>query len=71
MAEVLDYAVKVDYWDVDALADAIYGLIKYPALATMFSSKGLEEVTNLKWNDAAAKMKTIYEEVIAESKNNQ
>lgn len=27
VAEVLDYAVKVDYWDVDALADAIYGLI--------------------------------------------
>ena len=25
VAEVLDYAVKVDYWDVDALADAIYG----------------------------------------------
>ena len=57
VAEVLDYAVKVDYWDVDALADAIYGLIKYPALSGMFASKGLEEVTNLKWNDAAAKIK--------------
>ena len=41
VAEVLDYAVKVDYWDVDALADAIYGLIKYPALSGMFASKGL------------------------------
>ena len=67
MAEVLDYAVKVDYWDVDALADAIYGLVKYPALARMFSTKGLEEVTNLKWNDAAAKIKRVYEEVIEES----
>ncbi len=68
VAEVLDYAVKVDYWDVDALADAIYGLIKYPALSNMFSSKGLEEVTNLKWNDAAAKIKTVYETVIEENK---
>ena len=33
VAEVLDYAIKVDYWDVDALADAIYGLVEYPALA--------------------------------------
>ena len=68
VAEVLDYAVKVDYWDVDALADAIYGLIEYPALSDMFSSKGLEEVTSLKWNDAAAKIKTVYETVIEENK---
>ena len=39
VAEVLDYAIKVDYWDVDALADAIYGLVKYPALAEMSSKK--------------------------------
>ena len=69
VAEVLDYAVKVDYWDVDALADAMYSLITYPALANMFSSKGLEEVTNLKWNDAAAKIKAVYEAAIAENKN--
>lgn len=66
VAEVLDYAIKVDYWDVDALADAIYGLITYPALARMFATKGLEEVTNLKWNDAAAKIKAVYEAVVAE-----
>lgn len=66
VAEVLDYAVKVDYWDVDAMADAMYGLIKYPALAKMFAQKGLEEVTGLKWNDAAAKIKKVYEDAIAE-----
>ena len=67
VAEVLDYAVKVDYWDVDALADAIFALIEYPALGKMFASKGLEEVTNLKWNDAAAKIKTVYETAIEEN----
>ena len=68
VAEVLDYAVKVDYWDVDAMADAIYGLITYPALSNMFAKKGLEEVTNLKWNNAAAKIKKIYQEVIDNAK---
>ena len=68
VAEVLDYAIKVDYWDVDAMADAIYALIKYPALANMFASKGLEEVTNLKWNDAAAKIKAVYEAAINDKK---
>lgn len=65
VAEVLDYAVKVDYWDVDAMADAMYALITYPALASMFSKKGLEEVTSLKWNDAAAKIKRVYEDAVA------
>ncbi len=69
VAEVLDYAVKVDYWDVDAMADAIYGLITYPALSRMFAVKGLEEVTNLRWNDAAAKIKAVYEAAIAEQNN--
>ena len=66
VAEVLDYAVKVDYWDVDAMADAIYGFVKYPALAKMFAEKGLEEVTGLKWNTAAAKIKSVYEDAINE-----
>ncbi len=61
VAEVLDYALKVNYWDVDALADAIYGLITYPALAEMFSTKGLDEVNGLKWDHAAAKIKAVYE----------
>ncbi len=65
VAEVLEYAVKVDYWDVDAMADAIYALVKYPALSRMFSSKGLEEVTGLKWDNAAAKVKEVYEAAIA------
>ena len=69
VAEVLDYAIKVNYWAVDALADAIYGLLTYPALGRMFASKGLEEVTGLKWTNAAAKIKTVYETVVAEANN--
>ena len=35
----------------------------------MFASKGLEEVTGLKWTNAAAKIKTVYETVVAEANN--
>lgn len=66
VAEVLDYALKVDYWDVDALADAIYALVTYPALARMFSRKGHEEVTGIKWSNAAAKVKQVYEQLVEE-----
>ena len=64
VAEVLDYAIKVDYWDVDALADAIYGLVKYPALAKMSSERGCHEATNLRWEDAAGEIVRVYESVL-------
>ncbi len=64
VSEVLEHAVKVDYWDVDAMADAIYGLITYPALSNMIANKGLTEVTSLKWDKAAAEVKRVYESVL-------
>lgn len=63
VAEVLKHAIKVDFWDVDALADSIYGLLKYPALSEMAGRCGLDEVNTLKWENAAYKLKKIYEEV--------
>ena len=63
VAEVLKHALKVDFWDVDALADAIYGLLKYPALSQMSGRCGLEEVNTLKWENAAYLLKQIYEDV--------
>jgi glycosyltransferase involved in cell wall biosynthesis len=53
----------VDFWDVDAMADAIYGLLAYPGLAKFASQYGLNEVNTLKWENAAFKLKQIYEEV--------
>jgi glycosyltransferase involved in cell wall biosynthesis len=61
VAEVLTHAIKIDFWDVDAMADAIYGILHYPALASFFSEKGKEDVDNLKWEHVAAKLKTIYQ----------
>ena len=63
-AEVLKYAFKVDFWDVDAMADDIYALLNYPALADFAAREGYEEVNRLKWNIATAKLKNIYESVV-------
>ncbi len=64
VAEVLHHAVKVDFWDIDAMADAIYGLCNYEGLSKMFKKYGKQEVENLKWEDAARKVKEIYEQLI-------
>ena len=46
VAEVLQHALKVDFWDIDAMADAIYGLLQYKSLPAMFSKHGAIEVEN-------------------------
>ncbi len=66
VAEVLRHAIKVDFWDVNAMADAIYGLLTYPALSAMTVRCGLEEVNALRWDNAALKVKEIYESVTEE-----
>jgi len=60
VAEVLKHALKVDFWDVDALADAIYGIIHYDGLRQMFQRYGKAEVDNLKWENAAFNVLQVY-----------
>lgn len=62
-AEIINYAIKVDYWDTDAMADAIYGLVTYPAFNQFMREEGLKEVNSIKWEDAGLKVRRIYDKV--------
>lgn len=64
VSEVLKNTIKVDFWDIDALADAICGLLNYDSLAQTFIREGNKEVEKLKWEDAAIKTKHIYQSLI-------
>jgi len=64
VSEILNYALKVDFWDIDALADSIYGLINYDGLSKMFVSLGKEEVEHMKWDYASSKVLDVYKSVV-------
>lgn len=64
VAEVLQHALKIDFWDIDAMADAMYGLLNYNGLSNMFRRLGQEEVLRLKWENAARQVNEIYHSVI-------
>ncbi len=64
VAEILTYAIKTDFWDVDAMADAIYGVLNYPSLGKMFAKYGKEEVDSLKWENSAKQIKKVYDSVV-------
>ena len=64
VAEILTHAVKTDFWDIDAMADATYGILNYPALSNMFIKNGREEVIRLKWDNSARHVRDIYYRVL-------
>jgi glycosyltransferase involved in cell wall biosynthesis len=63
-AEILTHAIKTDYWDIDAMADAIYSIVKNPSMYKSLRELGREEVNNIKWYDAGLKVRGIYDSVI-------
>lgn len=66
VSEILKHALKVDFWDIDALSNSIYGLLHYDALSKMFRKYGKTEVDNLKWENAAVHVKEVYKKVLNE-----
>jgi glycosyltransferase involved in cell wall biosynthesis len=64
VSEILHYAIKVDFWDIHAMADAIYGILNYNGLSTFFKKYGKGEVENLKWENSAHKVKEIYDQIV-------
>ena len=63
-AEILTHAIKIDYWDIDAMADAIYSIVKNPAMYNSLRNLGRDEVNNIKWYDAGLKVRAIYDKVM-------
>lgn len=63
-AEILDNAIKIDYWDIDAMADAIYSIITYPSMYKFLKEEGKKEVDEIKWEYAALKVRRVYEKVL-------
>jgi glycosyltransferase involved in cell wall biosynthesis len=64
VAEILENAIKIDFWDTYSMADAIYGLLNYSALATHFKKEGKQEVESLEWVNSANAVTDVYKSVL-------
>lgn len=64
VSEVLQNAVKVDFWDTDALASAICSLLQYKALSDSVVKETWKEAEKLTWDRAAVKVKILYKRII-------
>jgi len=64
ISEVLEHSLKVDFWDIDELANKIIALLRYKELHMEISEKGFNEFKNFDWEKPANKIVDIYKSLI-------
>ncbi len=60
VAEIIESAYKVDFWDIDKIVSIILDLVKNPKRLKEMSEKSIEEVAKIRWKEAAQKILDIY-----------
>jgi len=60
VSEVLRSALKVDYWDVQGIAEKILAVLAYPELSRTLQDEGKAEASAMRWDAPAAKLKDAY-----------
>ena len=69
VSEVMPHAIKVDFWNCEALAEAICNLLRFRSLTNTLKQNSAEQIKNITWDKAAKKLTTLYYEL--DSKHNK
>ncbi len=64
-SEVLQHVLKVDFWDIDEMANKIVAVLRHPPLSDTLRQHGQMELHRLTWDDAAKRCIRTYEAAIA------
>jgi glycosyltransferase involved in cell wall biosynthesis len=64
VAEVLTHALKVDFWDVDEMANQILASLRYPVVRKQMVKEGREQMSKMSWRVAAQKMQQLYRSLL-------
>jgi len=64
IAEAFRNALKVDFWDINEMANKMVAVLKHPALQETLRQEGHRESFKFRWSDAAARMNEIYHQAI-------
>ncbi len=64
VSEVVQHALKVDFWDIDAMAERILSIVSYPSLSVALSKNAKQEAKGLTWAEAAIKIEHVVESLV-------
>jgi glycogen synthase len=64
VSEVLTHALKVDFWDINEMANKIIAVLRHPPLASTLRQHGSFEIRRMSWTDAAKSCVGVYEQAV-------
>ncbi|MEM6552312.1 MAG: glycosyltransferase [Planctomycetota bacterium] len=64
VSEVLQHVLKVDFWDIDEMANKIVAVLKYPPLGVTLRQHADLESRRLTWGDAAEACRDVYTSLV-------
>ncbi len=64
VSEVLQHALKCDFWDTTEMANKIVAVLKHPPLATTLREHGSFEISHMNWADSARRCIEVYDQAI-------
>lgn len=66
VSEVINHCIKVDFWDVNQLANKIIGILRYKEAGELLSTNGMYEVKKITWENSAGQIANIYRDIVAD-----
>ncbi len=67
VSEVLSHALKVDFWDIEEMANQVVAVLRHPSLQQTLTRYGTEEVKNVSWPRAAERCLELYRRLTPET----
>ncbi len=64
VSEILNHALKVDFWDVNEMANKIVAVLRHPPLASTLRQHGSFDVRKRTWVDAARECVGVYGQAV-------
>jgi glycosyltransferase involved in cell wall biosynthesis len=64
VGEVLTHVLKVDFWDVDEMANKILSALRYPVMRQQIVNEGKRDLHRLSWREAAQKVYHLYKSLL-------
>ncbi|MBU0723187.1 glycosyltransferase family 4 protein [Patescibacteria group bacterium] len=68
ISEVTSHMLKVDFWDIDEMANQIISVLTYGSLQQTLTENAKKEAKKLTWNTPAKKCVALYNKIINKSK---
>jgi len=64
VSEILNHALKVDFWDINEMANKIIAVLRHPPLASTLRQHGSFDVRKRTWVDAARECVGVYDQAV-------